>query len=415
MKRKSILVKLLVLLLIGTSCAPKGLNTYRNFANAYDVNRKPAKPSVTLVNISVDTVMVYAKFIRRNLVFATSPGNPPQAWIKAAFSLLPNIESKMAIDSLIFEIGPIVKANLPDTIVLKGKLYAPSGSSYSAIVEVTDVFTKRSQVFIESLNRNIYPSANDFVVARSNHTPCIEPFALAGIPYRISVPTKAATVCISKIRSQNSFPQPVFSNQPPDMEHEFADTSLFLTVFDGSSEVFTIDVPGIYKVTLKEHDLGGMYFEVREKGGFYPLRPNEMAEGMRYITSDEEFAKLLNTNDTKTVIDSFWIATAGNPQRAMSLIKDYFSRVDECKTLFRGSIPGYRTDRGMVYIVWGKPTFVYRSNNIETWIYGEGTDNQVLKFDFSIILKPNGELGYLLNRSIVYREAWFTAVESLRR
>jgi hypothetical protein len=69
----------------------------------------------------------------------------------------------------------------------------------------------------------------------------------------------------------------------------------------------------------------------------------------------------------------------------------------------------------MVYIVWGKPTFVYRSNNTETWIYGEGTDNQVLKFDFSIILKPNGELGYLLNRSIVYREAWFTAVESLRR
>ena len=415
MKRNSILIKLLILILIGASCAPKGVNTYRNFANAFDVNRKPAKPSIVMENVSTDSVMVYAKFLRRDLVFSSSPGNPPQAWTRIVISILPSIESKMAIDSLVLEIGPEIKANLPDTVVLKGKLFAPAGSSYIAVGEVKDLFTKRLQLFTELINRSIYPSATDFVLCKPNHLPCIESFALTGVPYRIGVSASASSICISKFRSQSSFPQPVFSNQPLALEQELVDTSLYLRVDDGFSEVFRLDVPGIYKVTLNQNSLGGLYFELRGKDGFYPLQPDEMAEGMRYITSDEEFAKLIYSHDKKTAIDSFWIATAGNPQRAMTLIKDYFSRVAESKTLFTGSIPGYRTDRGMIYIMWGTRTFVYRSSNTETWIYGEGSDNQVLKFDFSIIQQPNGEHGYQLNRSIVYREAWFNAVESLRR
>lgn len=415
MKCKSILFKLLVLLLLSTSCAQKGMNTYRNFAQSFDVNRKPVKPSIAIVNTSIDSVEVYTKFLRRDLVFSSSPGNPPQAWVRILFSLLSNIESKLAIDSLKFEIGPIVKTNLPDTIVLKGKLFAPSGSSYVAIVEVTDLFTKRSQVFSELINRSTYPSANDFILTKPNKAPCIESYAVCGNDYRIGIATEASRICIARLKDQNGFPQPVFSVQPTAFGQESFDTMLYVNVSSGYSDVFCIYNPGIYKLTLTETDLGGMYFEVRAKGGFYPLRPIEMAEGMRYITSDEEFAQLIASKDTKTAIDSFWIATAGNPQRAMTLIKDYFTRVDESKSLFRGSIPGYRTDRGMVYIVWGKPTFVYRSSEMETWIYGEGSDNQVLKFDFTIIQQVNGELGYQLNRSIVYREAWFSAVESLRR
>lgn len=415
MKHHAILVKLLVLLLVGASCSQKGLNTYRNFANSFDVSRKPTKPYIVVVSSSPDSVRVYVKFLRRALVFSSSPGNPQQAWVRTSLSLLPTMESKTALDSLILEIGPKIRTELSDTLVLQGKLYAPAGGSYTVICEVSDLFAKRSQVFSIPINRSIYPGPTDFVLAKPNFTTDIEPYALCGIPYRIGLTADAARVCISKLRSQTTFPQPVFSLQESAWVQDVVDSSIHLAVKAGFSDVFTLHKPGIYRVSLKESDLGGMFIEVREKAGYYPLRPIEMAEGMRYITSDDEFTKLIGSSDIKTAIDSFWIATAGNPQRAMTLIKNYFSRVDESRTLFTGSQPGYQTDRGMVYIVWGKPSFVYRNSDTETWIYGEGTENQVLKFDFNTIQMANGLLDYRLNRSIIYREAWFTAVESLRR
>ncbi|MBL7904825.1 MAG: GWxTD domain-containing protein [Bacteroidales bacterium] len=139
-----------------------------------------------------------------------------------------------------------------------------------------------------------------------------------------------------------------------------------------------------------------------------------MRESLRYISTDEEFSEMMQMQP-KAAVDRFWLKQAGSPDRALSQIKRYYSRVERANELFSLTGEGWKSDRGMIYIVFGQPSVVYINEEIEEWTYGDQGNLQSVKFYFQPVSSASGDTDYHLIRLEEYRRPWHLAVSNWRR
>lgn len=141
----------------------------------------------------------------------------------------------------------------------------------------------------------------------------------------------------------------------------------------------------------------------------------KLIECMRYITTQKEYKDLTEATDQVAAFEKFWLDIAKNSQeKARELIKEYYLRVQRSNELFTSFTEGWKTDRGMIYLVYGPPTIVYKSKQTETWVYGESNGNQSLNFMFTRIQNPLSVNDFVVNRSSLYRTTFYRSVERWR-
>jgi hypothetical protein len=78
-------------------------------------------------------------------------------------------------------------------------------------------------------------------------------------------------------------------------------------------------------------------------------------------------------------------------------------------------MPGWKTDRGMIYIVLGPPFSIFKDRGNEVWVYGNEANPNSLRFVFKKPDKALSENDVVLERSIFYRESYHSAVEFWRQ
>ncbi len=143
-------------------------------------------------------------------------------------------------------------------------------------------------------------------------------------------------------------------------------------------------------------------------------KAQEMLEPLIYLTTSEERDYLMKTKDPKATVDEFWLKIAQNSEVARSLIKTFYSRVEEANKLYTSHKPGWATDRGMIYIVYGPPSNISRVGNTETWIYRETDASPYVKFVFNKKENTFTENYYELIRHRDYGESWYSTVAKWR-
>ena len=118
------------------------------------------------------------------------------------------------------------------------------------------------------------------------------------------------------------------------------------------------------------------------------IDPEQAIEFLKYIESDEEISKLLEMEEaeySRALID-YWKKFDPEPETSFNpLMLEYYERIDFAAVEFRGlgKDNGINTDRGKIYIRFGKPNDISRTsdttgNIVETWIYA----NPGRKFTF---------------------------------
>ncbi len=125
-----------------------------------------------------------------------------------------------------------------------------------------------------------------------------------------------------------------------------------------------------------------------------------------------EYANLLRNKNPKTSFENEWLKLAGNRTRAKNLIKAYYSEVSTANKLFTNNQPGWTTDRGMIYIIYGPPKIVYRYENSEIWIYGEENNLLSEEFEFQKIHSDISDHIYELKRNINFKISFNRMVKS---
>jgi len=140
----------------------------------------------------------------------------------------------------------------------------------------------------------------------------------------------------------------------------------------------------------------------------------EMIQMVTYISTRKEHENLLLAEDKKKALDEYWITLTRNPDTAKELIRNYFRMVEFANILFTDFKEGWKTDRGMVYIVMGPPQEVNFYLDREVWAYGGMDDSSKIRFTFGrakTILSPHF---YTLNRSRAYQPVWFKNISQWR-
>lgn len=139
-----------------------------------------------------------------------------------------------------------------------------------------------------------------------------------------------------------------------------------------------------------------------------------MIASSRYITSRSEFQRMQASSDPKAALDAFWLSCGNDKASAAELIKTYYSRVEEANRYFSGVVPGWKTDRGMVHIVFGVPDKIRRTRESEWWLYGEEGTANALNMRFVRKDHPWDPSFFVLGRSIQYRVGWDRMVTNWR-
>ncbi len=144
--------------------------------------------------------------------------------------------------------------------------------------------------------------------------------------------------------------------------------------------------------------------------------PVEALLPLRYLTTEKEFNELLSYTDYKIAVDSFWIERSSRqPERAKNMIARYYSRVQKANQWFTSYQEGWKTDRGLIYIIYGPPSEVYKKQDEEEWVYGEQGNALSIEFYFYKMDNPFSDNDYQLQRSPAYKTSWYIAVENWRR
>ena len=100
----------------------------------------------------------------------------------------------------------------------------------------------------------------------------------------------------------------------------------------------------------------GQTEEARQTGKYYDKWLNQ---DVVYIITDEErevFSKLSTAEERDSFIDQFWQRrNASASQEGNDFREEHYRRIAYANAKFASGIPGWKTDRGRIYIMFGKP------------------------------------------------------------
>ena len=99
--------------------------------------------------------------------------------------------------------------------------------------------------------------------------------------------------------------------------------------------------------------------ERKKKEELKSVYKNWLDQDVSYIITDEErkaFKALKTDEERDQFIENFWLRRDPDPDTPENEYKEqYFERIQYANEKFTSGIPGWRTDRGRIYIMFGKP------------------------------------------------------------
>jgi GWxTD domain-containing protein len=146
----------------------------------------------------------------------------------------------------------------------------------------------------------------------------------------------------------------------------------------------------------------------------YPryARVENLAGPFIYICTKQEYDKLEIAKADKKTFDKTVLSITGDPSRARTLIKNYFRRVELANFYFTSYKEGWKTDRGMIYVIFGVPDEVFRFYDREVWNYRDELYDASFEFTkASSVFDPDN---YVLIRDKKYKDTWYEVIDLWR-
>lgn len=164
----------------------------------------------------------------------------------------------------------------------------------------------------------------------------------------------------------------------------------------------------------------GIDFAIRSVN--YPTlkAPKELARPLKYIMDEREYQQLMNLTSPDSIrhaIEHFWLSNIKNSVLARQVILLYYERVEEANKFFSNFKEGWKTDPGMVYILFGSPWYMEDHLTYMEWAYSY-SHNETGKRLFFHQNKPKNKHfpfdHYILERSQRYHTLYYQQVQNWR-
>jgi GWxTD domain-containing protein len=173
----------------------------------------------------------------------------------------------------------------------------------------------------------------------------------------------------------------------------------------------TFKTEGLYLVQSDTGAARGTAFRVVNSA--YPklTQLEDLASALIFISTREEFERLQQAGKDKVKFDKVILDITRDKDRAKNVIRKYFRRVELANILFASFKEGWKTDRGMIYVIYGPPDEVSRSGGYEIWTYKKVKSKFVFERSASIYDPDN----FTLQRDKKFMESWYYTVDMWRK
>jgi GWxTD domain-containing protein len=313
----------------------------------------------------------------------------------------------------------VIKDRQTDAVVkqLKGEILFPlkKGMNYYVDIEVFDVHKKTLYGHSEFSNKSSNESRQNFLITNYRDELLFSSYYKPeDVVYIRSQRNREKLYEVDFFKPNFKLALPPFSMEQ--MQHFSYKPDSSFSVYQVSDKIeLSLPAKGFFHLKTNKNTKDGVTFFVYESSFPKIKNTEQMIHATRYIMSKKEFDNCIFSDDKKAAIDKFWLDIAGSNERAKELIRKYYGRVQEANKLFTSFQEGWKTDRGMIFIVFGAPNKVTKRKNGEIWTYGELGNPHSIVFAFTKIVNPFTDNDYFLERSEAYKVSWYEAVDMWRQ
>jgi GWxTD domain-containing protein len=199
--------------------------------------------------------------------------------------------------------------------------------------------------------------------------------------------------------------------QPPFSEAVRSDPFLKADSVFEIQHSFTPKTNGLYFMQEDTTSAQGLSFLAMD-GGFPKYNSISALEPpLIYISTDEEYQNLLEAENDKASFDRIILDITRDRDRARNFMRSYFQRVEAANRYFSDYKEGWKTDRGMIYIIYGLPDEVSRTTTNEIWFYKEYKAKFIFNKSGSVFCPEI----YKLQRDNSHMARWFALVDLWRK
>lgn len=389
-----------------------------NLTNIYNPGSTPLHPEFMVYHSFDSTSLLLSKIFPTELLFnQANPQHKTQASLQISYQMIDistNLNNKQICDSashnFYIDISKLQKRFFA-FIPIKAK----DGKKYLLTVTTNDLLRKTMQrTFLIVDKTNELNSQNFEVISRYDNFPIFSSYTdsneVFSIHYRQGNSKNA--IFIKYYKSEQPVPPPAFFPTPVGTRFDKPD-SIWKYPFSDSI-AFKLPYKGMYFFQMDTSQNKGL--TLFNFGTAYPrvLRANQMIGPLQYLTNSSEFEALKSISNSKTAVDNFWLKTSKNIDVSRELIRVFYNRVFFSNYYFTADREGWKTDRGMIYIIYGLPNNLVKKPDEEIWSYYDKSNPQVITFSFKKMDNPFSNNFYVLQRGENLTTHWRQAVDAWR-
>jgi GWxTD domain-containing protein len=373
---------------------------------AYTIYHNTASSSLLLVKI-FPVELLYSGTIQPNKLLG-------QVSLTYVLTDIENINRPVVADS-----GQITytfeREHADKRFITQISLKAEDGKQYQLMLIARDMVRREEILSYLYVDKRSNLSAQNFLVTLpGENTPVFEPNVVGSSLFRLESRNKDHDSIYVKYYGQViPLPKPSFSLI---RERDFLEQPDSLWIFPfGKGVSYQLNYEGIYHFQLDTSRMEGI--TLFNFGESYPKvqEVSQLVEPLAYLTTTTEMENIDNAANQKLAVDNFWLEKAGNIEKARELIRVYYNRVYYSNYYFTSFKPGWKTDRGMIFIIYGPPQTVKALPDQEKWIYYKNNFSTSVTFTFYHTPTAYALDNFTLQRADNYDTYWRQAVETWRK
>ena len=326
---------------------------------------------------SSDSTSLFLRINKNELLFKND-GSGFKANLKISYKFFSSFESETITDSISFLLKDIPG---DETKFIMHTFSFPLATGLNKLTELTlhDLNNNQKRRDFISIDKSTLFGQQNFVVEDINQNKIFENYVHVNSIFKIHYahnPVKSIFVKYYKDDNEIAAP-PFFNNYKKPFD--YTPDSTFEVMQD---QHIRLTQTGLYHFQVDSTMQEGKTIFVFQHS--YPeiKQVVDLVYPLRYITTKKEFDDILSVSKPKLSVDKLWLEVGGNKDRARKLIKHYYGRVRNSNNFFTSNKEGWKTDRGIIYIVYGPPHAIYKNSFSETWIYGDESNMMSISFNF---------------------------------
>ncbi len=399
---------------------------FKDLSYLYNPTKSPINPLYNVVNQSDESSLLTVRFATRDLFFSTANAQGVATASVLLTVKLYNMQQGRELTDTVVQNLSILREEGRSEYIFDVPLKVEPGNEYLAEVKILDRL--RLIVAQDFVQFNTVSPDNRYNFKVVDHfdknelfTPVLRTDEFVNLVYERG---PVDSLYISFYKPFKEIPDPP-SMLLPEKILDY-DPQKIVAIHYSDTMPIMFPKEGIYLCSVDRNIKDGFTF--LNLGPTYPkmTNPETMIDPLVYLATQDELIAMRSAVKPKAALDDFWIKCGGNVDKARELIRIFYTRALYSNYYFTSYKEGWRSERGMIYIIYGPPDKVYKTSEGESWGYKKpavrsrwggrfSVSDSYLFFNFKKRNNAFSDNDFFLSRNETLVTFWDRAITSWRK